>query len=114
MPRIVAEREGFLDQPDRLHRFPGGTDVGFVAGSHREHQGIEEDIFGGHPVFLRQQGIGAAGHRQLPLPIDGHPPFVDHPDDHRRPVPVDEGTTAAKRSSPSSRLIELMIAFPWE
>ena len=50
----LAGREGTLDRLHPRNRLPAGTDVVPVAGAEREHQRIEDQVFGRQPIFFGQ------------------------------------------------------------
>ena len=91
------------------------ADVVRVASGAGEHQRIEDDVLGGMPYFS-VSSVKSAGDRQFALAGEACPApvLVDAADHQRGAVARASGHDRSKRSSPSSRLIELMIALPWQ
>src|SRR5207245_4232922 len=68
-------------------------------------------------VLLREQRVSTLGDGQLAAGRHGHAlllVLVDAADDHGGAVRAQQRHTFSKRSSPSSRLIELTMALPWQ
>ena len=85
----LAGRQIALDRRHPGDRLLAGADVVPVAGAEREHQRIEDQVFGRQPVFPGQQRETALRDGELPLPADGHAllrVFVDAADHHGRAV----------------------------
>ncbi len=114
----LDERDFFLDQPDGFDGLDRAADVVFIAGRAGENQRIDDDVFGGDAVFFRQQLNRSLGHRQFPLARERlrlQLVLVDGSADNRRAVGFGERADQRSNfSSPSSRLMELMIDLPWQ
>ena len=77
-------RDFLLDDANAFDGFHRAANVVFIAGSARENQRIENDIFGVDAVLAGEQLVGALGNFELALASEGlrlHGIFVDAADD---------------------------------
>ena len=79
-------RAAGLDLADRLDEVHPIVGVLGQAGAHREHVGVENDVFGREVKFIHQQPVGAGTDVHPPLQRVGLALFVEGHHDHGRPV----------------------------
>ena len=110
-------RDLLLDQPDGFDRLDRAADVVLIARGAGKDQRIDDDVFGRNAVFVGEQIDRTLRHGQFAFAREGlglQLVFVDGADDQRGAVAFASGQMRSNFSSPSSRLIELMMLLPWQ
>jgi hypothetical protein len=80
-----------LDPPRRFDKIHRVVVVLLDAGRHGQHIGIKNDIGGIEPDLLRENLVRTGADCCLAFEAVRLPFFVEGHDDHRRPIPADQG-----------------------